>query len=83
MLEHAGAMEKIRPEDVFLGPTEAILALLSSHYDEAGIQELLHSGAETIRTLLQASLASAPAERQAAIAEILDSLDQAIKQREM
>jgi high affinity sulfate transporter 1 len=83
MLEHAGAMEKIRPEDVFLGPTEAILALLSSHYDEAGIQELLHSGAETIRTLLQASLTSAPAERQAAIAEILDSLDQAIEQREM
>jgi MFS superfamily sulfate permease-like transporter len=83
MLEHAGAMEKIRPEDVFLGPTEAILALLSSHYDEGGIQELLHSGAETIRTLLQASLTSAPAERQAAIAEILDSLDQAIEQREM
>ena len=51
MLEAAGAMEKIRPEDVFVGPTEAIVALLSSHYDEAGIQELLHSGAETIRSL--------------------------------
>ena len=29
MLELAGAMEKIRPQDVFVGPTEAILDYLS------------------------------------------------------
>ena len=57
----AGAMEKIRPQDVFVGPTEAVLDYLSSQYDDAGIQELLRSGAETMRSLLQASLATAPA----------------------
>jgi MFS superfamily sulfate permease-like transporter len=74
MLGAAGAMEKISPQDIFAGPVEAVVALLSSHYDDAGIQELLHSGAETIRTLLQASLTVAPAERRASIAAILDSI---------
>ncbi len=83
MLEAAGAMEHIRPEDVFAGPTEAIVALLSSHYDEAGMQELLQGGAETIRALLQASLKAAPVERRDAITAVLDTLDQAIRQGEM
>ena len=79
MLEHAGAMETIRLEDIFVGPVEAVLAYLSSNFDEAGIQELMTSGAQTIRSLLQASFASAPADRQAALAAIVDSLDQEIK----
>ena len=79
MLEHAGAIETIKPEDIFIGPVEAVLAYLSSNYDEAGIQELMTSGAQTIRSLLQASLASAPAERQAALAAIVDNLDKEIK----
>ena len=75
MLELAGVMEKIRPQDIFVGPTEAVVDYLSSQYDDAGIQELMHSGANTVRSLLQASLATAPAERQAALAAIVDSLD--------
>ena len=60
MLELPAPWKQIRPEDVFAGPTEAILEYLSSQYDEAGIQELMLSGAQTVRSLLQASLASAP-----------------------
>ena len=82
MLGRAGAMEKIRPEDIFVGPTEAVLAFLSSQYDEAGIQELMRSGAQAVRSLLQTSLSSAPAERQAALAAIVDSLDAAIKRND-
>jgi high affinity sulfate transporter 1 len=83
MLDLAGAMEKIRPEDIFVGPPEAVLAYLSSQYDEAGIQELMRSGAQTMRNLLQASLASAPAERQTALTALIDNLDQEIKRREL
>jgi MFS superfamily sulfate permease-like transporter len=79
MLERAGAMEKIRPEDIFVGPPEAVLAYLSAQYDDAGIQELIRSGAQTMRSLLQASLASAPGEDHAALAAIVDSLDREIK----
>ena len=83
MLEQAGAMEKIQLQDVFVGPTEAIVEYLSSHYDHAGILELLSSGALAVRDLLQASLPSAPPERQAALAAIVDSLDKEIQRREI
>lgn len=76
-------METILPEDIFIGPVEAVLAYLSSNYDEAGIQELMASGAQSIRSLLQASLSSAPAERQAALTAILDNLDQEIRRGEL
>jgi len=82
MLEHAGVMEKIKPEDVFTGPTEAVLDYLSSQYDDAGIQELLSSGADSLRSLLQASLATAPPERQAGLAAIVDGIGQGIKPSE-
>jgi len=82
MLEAAGVMERISPQDVFIGPVEAVLAYLSSHYDEASIQELMTSGAQAMRSLVQANLTSAPAERQAALATILDNLDQAIRPSE-
>ena len=32
MLERAGALEKIRPQDIFAGPAEAVLDYLSSQY---------------------------------------------------
>ena len=82
MLEHAGAMEKIRPQDVFIGPVEAVMDYMTSQYDDAGIQELLSSGASTLRSLLQASLASAPPERQAALAAIVSSVGQGLKPSE-
>ena len=83
MLELAGVMEKIRPEDVFVGPTEAVLDYLSSQYDDAGIQELLRSGASTVRILLEASLATVPAERQATLAAIANNLDDEINKSEV
>jgi len=82
MLEHAGAMEKIAPQDVFIGPAEAVLDYLSSQYDHDGIQELLRSGADSVRNLLQASLSTAPSERQAALAAIADQIGQGIKPKE-
>jgi len=83
MLEHAGVMEKIKPQDVFIGPTEAVLDYLSSQYDDAGIQELLRSGANSVQSLLQASLATAPVERQAALIAIAEGVGKGIKPGEM
>jgi len=79
MLELAGAMEKIRPQDVFVGPTEAVVDYLLSQSDDAGVLELLRSGAETVRSLLQSSLPTAAVERQAAFTAIVDSLDKEIQ----
>jgi len=75
MLELAGAMEKIKPEDVFFGPIEAVVDYLSTQYDDARLEELLRSGANTVRSLLQANLATAPAERQVALTALMDRLD--------
>ena len=83
MLENAGAMEKISPEDIFLGPAEAVVDYLSSRYDDAGIQELLRGGASTVRSLLEASLATVPAERQATLAAIANNLDDEINKSEV
>ena len=83
MLELAGVMEKINPQDVFIGPAEAVLDYLSSQYDDAGIQELLRSGADSVRSLLQASLATAPLDRQAALGEISATLDKEMKNNEL
>jgi len=83
MLELAGVMEKIRPQDIFYEPTEAIIDYLSSQYDDAGIQELLQSGANMVRNLLLASITSAPEERKAALHAMVDGLDQEIKKNVM
>ena len=82
MLDIAGAMKTIRPEDVFFGPLEAAVAHLSSRYDDAGILDLQRSGAKAMRDLLESSLSSAPAERQAALGEIVNSLDAVIHRSE-
>jgi high affinity sulfate transporter 1 len=82
MLELAGVMEKIRSEDIFAEPAEAVLDYLSTQYDDAGIQELLQSGADTVHSLLQASLATAPAERPAALAAIAESISKGINPSE-
>ena len=83
MLELAGVMEKINPQDVFIGPVEAVLDYLSSQSDDAGIQELLRSGADSVRSLLRASLATTPLDRQAALGEISASLDKEMKNNEL
>ena len=69
MLERAGAMDEIGPEDVFVRPPEAILDYLSSQYDAAGVQELLRSAVIRVRVLLQAHMSNVPVERQVALAE--------------
>jgi high affinity sulfate transporter 1 len=83
MLELAGVMEKIKPQDIFTGPGEAVLDYLTSQYDDAGIQELLRSGATEVYSLLQASIATAPPERQAALAAIAEGIGKAIKRSEL
>lgn len=83
MLEQAGVMEKIRPEDIFIGPVEAVLDYLTSQYDDAGIQELMRSGSNAVRSLLQASLATAPPDRQDALIAIAEGVGKGIKPSEM
>ena len=82
MLESAGAMEKIKPQDIFIEPSKAVLDYLSSHYDAAAINELLLSATQMVHGLLDEHLASAPADQQAGLAAIADSLDQGIKRSE-
>ena len=82
MLAQAGVMAKIRPEDVYLNPPEAVLDYLSSQGDAAGVQELLRSAAASVRTLLEAHAFTVPAERQAALAAVVNDLDQEIEQNE-
>jgi high affinity sulfate transporter 1 len=79
LLELAGVMEKIKPQDIFIGPVEAVLDYLASQSNDAGIQELLQSGASSVRSLLRASLATTPEDRHDALAAISDSLEQEIK----
>jgi sulfate permease, SulP family len=82
MLELVGTMEKIKPQDVFVGPTEAVLDYLSSQYDNDAIQELLRSGEDSVRSLLQASLSTAPEERKAGLAAIVSSVGREPKPKE-
>ena len=82
MLELAGVMAKIRPEDVFAAPSEAVLDYLATQYDAAGIQELLRSAAIEVRVLVEAHLGTVPEEQQVGLAAIVDSLGQAIKRNE-
>lgn len=79
MLELAGVMDKIRPQDVFANPGEAVLDYLSTQYDDEGIQELLVSGANEVHSLIQASLATAPVDRRAGLSAIADNIRQGIK----
>ncbi len=78
MLELAGVMEKIKPQDVFVEPGEAVLDYLTSQYDDAGIEELLRSGANEVHGMLQASIASAPPEHREALAAIAASVSKGI-----
>ena len=79
MLELAGVMDKIRQQDIFADPAKAVLDYLSSQYDDEGILELLVSGANTVHSLLQESLSTAPDDRKAALAAIADKLGKEIK----
>ena len=67
---------------MYLNPPEAVLDYLSSQGDSAGVQELLRSAAASVRSLLEAHAFTVPAERQAALAAVVDSLDGEIKRRE-
>ena len=77
MLAQAGVMAKIRPEDVYLNPPEAVLDYLSAQGDSAGVQELLRSAAASVRGLLEAHALKVPAEREAALAAVVENLDPA------
>jgi len=79
MLELAGVMDRIRQQDIFADPAEAVLDHLSSQYDDTSILELLVSGANTVHSLLQESLSTAPDDRKAALAAIADKLGKEIK----
>ncbi len=74
MLERAGAMAKIRPEDIFPGPNEAVLDFASQH-DAAAVQELLGSGVLMVRTLILAHLSTVPDQDQATLLAIANGLD--------
>lgn len=83
MLERAGAMDQIRPEDVFIRPEAAVLDFLTSQHDASAVQELLGGGVQMVRSLLQAHPSTALDEGQSALAAIADGLDQALNRSEM
>jgi len=82
MLERAGVMKEIRPEDIFIEPTDAVLDYFISEYDDSRIQELLHSGLVMLHNIVSARLPTAPPERQAALTALAERLDLEIKQIE-
>ena len=78
MLERAGVMKEIRPEDIFIEPTDAVLDYFISEYDDFRIQELLQSGLVMLHDIVSARLPTAPPERQAALTALAERLDQEI-----
>jgi high affinity sulfate transporter 1 len=82
MLEKTGGMEKIGVQNIFVGPPEVVMEYLSTQSDDAGILELLSDGADSVSSLLQAGLATAPAERQGAILAIVERLKKEIRQND-
>ena len=82
MLERAGVMKEISPEDIFIEPTDAVLDYFISEYDDSRIQELLHSGLVMVHDIVSARLPTAPPERQVALTALAERLDQEIKQIE-
>ena len=86
MLERAGVLEKLGPQNLFAEPIVAVLDYLTSRYDqvdlpspEEELRDLLRSGLLSARDLLQAHQATAPAERQGVLSTILGNLDRAIE----
>ena len=82
MLELAGAMDEIKPEDIFAEPAEAALDYLASQYDDSYFQELVHAGLLEIRSLLQTHLTTASGEHLDIFAAIAESVDREIKRIE-
>jgi MFS superfamily sulfate permease-like transporter len=76
ILERAGAMEEIPPEDILTEPTEAVLDYLTTQYDDAGIQWIIRSGLFNVLTLVQKRLAQMPEERRAAYTAFAARLDE-------
>ena len=70
MLALAGVRRKIRPVDVFVGPTEAVLDPLSAQDDADGVQELLRRAAATVRLLWQSHGRPVTADQPVALAAI-------------
>ncbi len=82
MLDQAGLSERITPEDVFTNTPAAVLDYLVSQGDMAGVQDLLRRAALSVRTLLDASEYALPANRDAALAVVAESLDLEIDEDE-
>jgi MFS superfamily sulfate permease-like transporter len=78
MLESAGAMEKIRPEDVFAGPAEAVVDFLASQHDAHAVEDLLRSIGFMARNLLSGYL-SIPGEKQDELTALAKSIDDVLK----
>jgi MFS superfamily sulfate permease-like transporter len=80
MLERAGAMEEIGPEDIFADPAEAVVDYLASQRDKSAIRELIRSGLLTVRRLAQVHLSTATADDQDALAALTDRLGREIQE---
>jgi SulP family sulfate permease len=86
MLERAGLLDRLGPQNLIANPIAAVLEYLTGQYDQGDLpsaaedlQDLLRSGLVNARDLLQAHQAAAPADRQAGLGAILGNLDHAIE----
>jgi MFS superfamily sulfate permease-like transporter len=79
MLERSGEMEEIKPKNIFVNPTQAVLDYLSSEHNTASVQTLLITGVSMVRNLLKENSSTAPADQQASLTALVETLDREIK----
>ena len=79
MLESAGAMEKIGPDDIFAELPEAVLDFLAPQHDSRAVEDLLRSAALNARNLLSDFLAANPGEEHDELTALTKSIDEELK----
>ena len=78
MLDRAGAMKEIHPDDVFEDEREAVLEYLAWQEDDVEVQALLVSGLRETRDLVKANLSAATPEKRAGMEQIAEGLREAV-----
>ena len=82
VLERADGAKEIDAEDFVHSPAQAVLDYLASDSADSSGREALRVGLLAARDVLQARMSAVPAERQAALAEILAAIDREIERAE-
>jgi MFS superfamily sulfate permease-like transporter len=82
VLERADGAMEIDAEDFVHSPAQAVLDYLASDSADSSGREALRVGLLAARDVLQARMSAVPAERQAALADLLAAIDKEIERAE-